>query len=120
MSIKGIKKLAQLTYSGTQINERVLRRITSKLTRSDLKLYIRVLKSIDRKRTVKVYVPNKRIITQEIKTGLAKFFENKDLEFIEEPGLIAGLRIVDNDTIYELNLKDSLENMVDYIKKSYD
>ena len=54
MSIKGIKKLAQLTYSGTQINERVLRRITSKLTRSDLKLYIRVLKSIDRKRTVKV------------------------------------------------------------------
>ena len=33
---------------------------------------------------------------------------------------MAGLRIVDNDMIYELNLKDSMENMVDYLQKTYD
>jgi F0F1-type ATP synthase delta subunit len=51
---------------------------------------------------------------------LKKFFNNKELLFIEDKSLIAGIRIIDYDIVYELNLKDSLENMIRHVQKSYD
>ncbi|MEK7572944.1 MAG: hypothetical protein AAB531_00820 [Patescibacteria group bacterium] len=120
MSLKKIKKLALKTYSDNTLNKKVLDLVSKKLSRKDLKVYINELKRINGHRIVKVYVPDRRILTDKIERSLSKFFENKELQIIEEPELIAGLRIIDNDLIYELNLRDSFDNMIEYLKETYD
>lgn len=120
MSIKKIKKLALKSYNENSLNEKILSLVSKKLNKKDLKVYISELKRINESRIVKVYVPNRKILTDRMTKSLSKFFDNKELRIIEEPDLIAGLRIIDNDLIYELNLRDSLENMIEYLKKSYD
>ncbi|MEK7186571.1 MAG: hypothetical protein AAB675_04415 [Patescibacteria group bacterium] len=120
MTTKKIRKLAEITYVDREINRNILKKASLKLTKKELKIYIKSLKNIQKKIFLKVYVPSKKIFTIEFRKSLEKFFENKELEVIEDPSLMAGLRIVDNDMIYELNLKDSMENMVDYLQKTYD
>lgn len=120
MSIKKIKKLALKTYSQASINTKMLDIVSKKLERKDLKAYINELKRINQNRIVKVYVPDRKVLNYKLEKSISKFFEGRSLMILEEPELLAGIRIVDNDLIYELNLKDSLENMVEYLKEIYD
>lgn len=120
MSIKKIKKLALKSFDENSLNEKIINIISGKLNKKNLKVYINELKRISDRRIVKVYVPDRNILTDRMTQGLSRFFNNKQLKIIEEPDLIAGLRIVDNDLIYELNLRDSFENMIEYLKETYD
>lgn len=120
MQTKKIKKLAEMTYSGNKINEKIVKLASGKLKKSELKVYLKSLKNMQKKKVLKVYVPSKKLISRDIENRLVKFFKNKELNFIEDKSLIAGIRVVDNDMIYELNLKDSFENLIEYIQRSYD
>jgi F0F1-type ATP synthase delta subunit len=57
----------------------------------------------------------------DAKSGLAKefkrIFPDKRLEFSEDKSLIAGLKLIDNDIIYDFNLKNTFENLVSYINQ---
>jgi F0F1-type ATP synthase delta subunit len=46
---------------------------------------------------------------------LGAIFRGKRLEFSEDKSLIAGIKLVDNDIIYDFNLKNTFENLVSYI-----
>ncbi|MDP2673224.1 MAG: hypothetical protein Q8O84_05410, partial [Nanoarchaeota archaeon] len=107
MLIRKIKKLALKSYNENSLNEKVISLVSKKLNKKNLKVYINELKRINDSKIVKVYVPNREFLTDKMMKSLSKFFENKELRIIEEPDLIAGLRIIDNDLIYELNLRDS-------------
>jgi F0F1-type ATP synthase delta subunit len=120
MSIKKIKKLAEHSFSNGKFDGKILTLVSSKLKKKDLKIYIKALRNIREKRIVKVYIPNMGILTESFRSSLKKFFNNKELLFIEDKSLIAGIRIIDYDIVYELNLKDSLENMIRHVQKSYD
>ncbi len=120
MTTKKIRKIAQNSFINGKLDKKVIAKVTRTFTRREFKTYVRALRIITKKRVVKVYVPNKRLVTREIKNSLLNFFQEKELDFIEEPEILAGIRIVDNDMIYELNLRDSLENMINYLRKSYD
>lgn len=120
MLIRKIKKLALKSYNGNSLNEKVIGLVSKKLNKKNLKVYINELKRINDSKIVKVYVPNREFLTNKMMQSLSKFFENKELRIIEKPDLIAGIRIIDNDLIYELNLRDSFENMIEYLKQSYD
>ena len=41
----------------------------------------------------------------------------KNIQLKEDKSLIAGIKIVDNDLIYESNVKNTLENLVSFIKQ---
>lgn len=120
MTTKKIQKLAEKTYLSENLNKGVLNKISTSLGRKKLKEYIKELKNIEKRKLVKIYVPSKKVLTNELENSLKKFFQNKKLSIIEDPSILAGIKIIDNDMVYELNLRDSLTHIIEHIQKSYD
>jgi F0F1-type ATP synthase delta subunit len=116
MTTKQIKKLATVSYTNNLLDGKKVQQIAKLLSRSQLKRYIQFLKSLEQSKTVKVVMAS-----LDAKSGLEKQlkskFPNKRLEFLEDKSLIAGMKIVDNDNIYDFSLANSFENLVSYINR---
>lgn len=116
MTIKQIKKLAESSYTRDLLDAKKVHRIVKFLSRGELKVYIGFLKSLENSKTVKVIVSRldaKTVLSKE----LGGKFPGKKLEFSEDKSLIAGLKLIDNDIIYDFNLKNTFENLVSYINQ---
>lgn len=114
MTTKQIKNLAVASYNGKLLDVKNVTRIAKMLSRGELKRYIKFLKALERSKTVKVIMSDlksKSLLIKELKNK----FPNKKIEFSEDKSLIAGLKIIDNDNIYDFNLANTLENLVSYI-----
>ena len=48
---------------------------------------------------------------------MSKLFPEKSIQFKEDKSLIGGIKIIDNDLIYEANIKNTLENLVTFINQ---
>jgi F0F1-type ATP synthase delta subunit len=116
MTTKQIKKLAMASYTGKILDLKKINRITKLLTRADLKRYIRFLKSLEKSKTVTVVTSNSDVKT-ELNKKLKQIFPGKRLEFSKDESLIAGIKLIDNDNIYDFNLKNTFENLVSYINR---
>jgi F0F1-type ATP synthase delta subunit len=114
MTTKQIKKLAIVSYTNSLLDAKKINRIAKLLNRSQLKRYIQFLKSLEKSKTVKIVMAK-----LDAKSGLEKQikskFPNKRLEFLEDKSLIAGIKLIDNDNIYDFSLANTLENLVSYI-----
>src|SRR3989344_4341165 len=113
MNVKKIKILASQSYKNSNMNGEIINKIANLLTRKELKLYIKELKLIEKKKSVIVHLPYPPTVIE--KNRLQKLFSDKKIIFIIDPSLIAGIKIVDNDLISELNLKDALERLASYV-----
>lgn len=117
MDTKKIKALVSSSYSHSEMDPKLVNFIAMRLNRSDLKKYIQELKNVEDKRTVIVVLP----FSSKLKAfSFEKLFPKKKVIYKVDPSLIAGARIIDNDTVYEFNLKDNLNRMVSYITQNYD
>ena len=116
MTTKQIKNLAIASYAGELLDIKRVTRITKLLNRSELKRYIKFLKNLEQTKTVKV-VMAKLNGEKELETELKAKFPNKRIEFLEDISLIAGMKIIDNDNIYDFNLANTFENLVSYINQ---
>lgn len=116
MTSKQIKKLAKASYTRSILDSKKVNKIVKFLNRSGLKTYIKCLKVLERSKTVQILIPNVGT-KNEIIDKLKKMFPNKKLEFIEDRSLIAGIRIVDNDNVYDFNLKNTFDNLISYINQ---
>jgi F0F1-type ATP synthase delta subunit len=116
MTTKQIKKLAVASYSANLLDIKKVNRITKLLNRTQLKRYIKFLKTLEQSKTLKVIIS-----TRDAKNGLSKelkkLFPTKKLEFSEDKSLIAGMKLIDNDIVYDFNLKNTFENLVSYINQ---
>lgn len=121
MTIDQIKTLAKGSFKGENLDPKMVLKITKLLTRNDLKLYVKALKSEERKRRVTVFLPNIKLSDKQVlQKKIAKLFPNKKIEFSIDPSLLVGLKIVDDDMIYEYNLKNTLESLSNYLESQYD
>ena len=114
MTTKQIKNLAGASYSENILDAKKTNRISKLLNRSELKRYIKFLKALEQGKTIKVImsdIKTKNLLIDEFRAK----FPNKKLEFLEDKSLIAGLKIIDNDNIYDFNLANTLGNLVSYI-----
>jgi F0F1-type ATP synthase delta subunit len=116
MTTKQIKNLAVISYTSELLDAKKVNRITKLLSRSELKRYIKSLKSLEQSKTVKV-IMTKLDKKSELEKELKTKFPNKRLEFLEDKSLIAGIKIIDNDNIYDFNLANTFENLVSYINQ---
>jgi F0F1-type ATP synthase delta subunit len=116
MTTKQIKNLAVTSYTNELLDSKKINRIVKLLNRSQLKRYIKFLKSLEQSKTVKVIMP-KLASKNELAKDLKTQFPNKRLEFYEDKSLIAGLKLIDNDNIYDFNLKNTFENLISYINQ---
>ena len=116
MTKKKIKDLVLASYKNDSLDAEKVDSIADNLPKYDLKRYIRYLKIEENKRSIIVTLP----FTQGERKILGELFPNRTIIYKKDPFLMAGVKIIDNDTLYEFDLKDTLDNIVSHIKQSYD
>lgn len=112
MSKKQIKQLAIQSYTKNNLDSKKIKLIASRLSRSDLRTYVKFLKTYENQKKVTVFMP-----MSVVKNGkeFSKIFPNKKIIFETDPSLLVGLKVVDNDNVYELSLKNILEDLKSHI-----
>ncbi|OGH23393.1 MAG: hypothetical protein A3F31_01885 [Candidatus Levybacteria bacterium RIFCSPHIGHO2_12_FULL_38_12] len=111
MTKKEIKKLALASYKGKNLDKKTVSRIVPLLSRKDIKTYINMIKLLEKKKTIIISVPGKNIKATK---QFQKLYPDKKIVYEFDPALIAGIKITDNDILYELNLKHTLDNIKQY------
>ena len=119
MKIAEIKKLAEQSFTTGNLDIKRIKRIIALLNKKQLKTYIKFLKKLENEKVLWVFTPMDKV-ENKITGKIKNMFPNKKVKYVADYSLIAGLRVIDNDMIYELNLKDFLGNMITYLKQSYD
>lgn len=116
MNSKKIDKLVLASYSNNVLNRKKVFKISTLLIKPDLKKYINGLKLTEKKRSLIVSSP----INNQDLSKFEKLFPNKKILFEKDPSLMLGVRIVDNDMVYEFSLKNSLDKIISHIEQNYD
>lgn len=119
MTKKQIQDLVEESYEDKYLNEQKVEEISNSLNRKNLKEYIKALKTRERKQTVIVTMPKSPTIQEEEK--LESVFSDKKIVYQIDPSLIAGIRVVNGDEwVYDLNVKNSLNHILEEIKEVYE
>ena len=108
MTKKVIKKLAKASYKGQNLDKKTVNRIAPKLCRKDLKAYINMIKLLENKKTIILSLATKKVLGAK---QFQSLYPNKKVVYEFDPTLLAGVKITDNDIIYEKNLRNTLENI---------
>ena len=106
MTKKQIKKLANLSYSKNKLIKDYVYKIVKILNREELKQYIKTIKNIENNKIVTLItsdIKNPAGIVNEVK----KLFPDKKIIVKEDKSIIAGIRLINKDTIYDFNLKNT-------------
>jgi len=114
MDKKKIEKLIKISYKN--IDKKKVEEIGSLLNKADLKKYIERLKSAESENNLIISSP----IDNQYEKRFQKLFPNRKIVFIQDPSLILGVKIIDNDKIYDFTLKNSFEKIINYIEQNYD
>ncbi len=116
MTKKEIKILALKSFVRDNLDSRKVKFFVKKMTRRDLRTYIRTLKELESKKKIIVFLPSlEKVKTNEFNKQINRLFPNKKIVYEEDPNLLLGTRILNNDLIYDFNLKNTLENMAETI-----
>jgi F0F1-type ATP synthase delta subunit len=114
MTKKQIKSLVLASYTNDKLDTKKINRITKILTRFELKEYIKSIKFSEKSKTITIYTPNVSTATV-LKKEIGKIFQNKKIEVIEDKKLIAGIKVIDNDDVYDFSIRNNIKNLVSYI-----
>jgi len=115
MKKKIIDKLVAQSYKANYLDQKKINKISTFLSRSDLKRYINGLKLAEKKKSLIISSP---INNQGLKK-IQKLFPDKKIIFTKDPSLMLGVKIVDNDIVYEFTLKNSLDKIISYMQENY-
>ena len=110
-----IKKLVLASYSNKILDGKKVNKIVKLLTRAELKMYIKRLKIVEKEKTVIIVLP--KISSKKATKEFQSIFPGKQVLLKEDRNLIAGIKIIDNDQVYESNIKNNLNNIISYISQ---
>jgi F0F1-type ATP synthase delta subunit len=114
MTRKIIKKLVLASYTNNNLDSKKVDKIAKLLNRQELKAYIKAIKNYEKGKSVTLLTPDSANNKTDV-NELKKLFPDKKILLEQDKSLLAGIRIIDNDTIYDFNLKNTLQNLVSYI-----
>src|SRR5947208_3262232 len=106
MKKRQIKKLAEQSYK--ILDEKKIDKIASLLSRKDLKEYVRQLKIIEKAHEVIIDLPSIKGYNKN-NNFFEDLFTGKKIVYREEPNLLLGVRVTDNDLVYDMSLRSRLE-----------
>ncbi len=115
---KLIEKLVMASYTDKNLDLEKVQKIVGFLNRQMLKSYIKALKRYEKKNTVIVDLP--LVAETDDKKEIQHLFGEKIILYNTDPTLLAGIRITDDDIIYELSIKNSLNKILESIEQNYD
>lgn len=113
MTIKQIKLLAVKSFTRNELDPKKTKFFSAKMKRKDLRNYIREIKAIDDKNKVTIVVPEMKNLNKSNISVLLKHYKGKKIIYSEDPNLLVGIKVIDNDLIYDFNLKNSLESVLE-------
>ncbi|GIW61615.1 MAG: hypothetical protein KatS3mg089_0467 [Patescibacteria group bacterium] len=117
MNKKFLQQLVIQSYTNGKLDPEKVNRIADLLTKKELQLYIKGLKNWEKQQKVIVDVP---VVTNDIKGKIQELFPGKQIVINTDPSLILGVRIHQNDNVYEMSLKDALEKITEHVEELYD
>lgn len=111
-----LKQLLDVSYDeqGILIQNKVVA-IADHLKRKDLKSYIKALKTNEAKTTVVIETSSQK--KNLVDTAVRKLFPNKKIRYIHSPDLLLGIKVTDNDMVYEANLSHSFNALLNNIRE---
>ncbi len=110
-----LENLANLSYTGDSLDEKTVSAVADRLKRGNLKRYIKELRMRENKNRVIVTLPFQP--DENDKKRFGDIFAGKNILFNIDQSLLMGVQIINNDIIYNLNLKDSLERIVSHVSE---
>jgi mRNA-degrading endonuclease YafQ of YafQ-DinJ toxin-antitoxin module len=113
MKKKLLKQLVLESYDKGHLLEKKALLIADQLDRKELKQYISALKQSEKLRTVFVDMPFDG--NDDDMRSLQSLFPDKKIVLRTEESLLAGMRIVNNDDIFEMNLKHNLDAIIEHV-----
>ena len=116
MNKKKIDKLVLASYVNSVLSRKAVNKISTLLSNSDLKKYINGLRLTEKRKSLIVSISTNN---QDL-SKFEKLFPNKKILFRKDPSLMLGVKIVDNDMVYEFTLKNSLDKIISHIEQNYD
>ncbi len=118
---KYVKQLALASYTKNELDSKKVKKIVGFLNKNNLKQYIKELKLLENRKTITILSPSFNKKTEEvIKKQFAKAFPDKKIIVNSDPSLILGVKVIENDLIYDLSLRNTLDNLSIYINQRYD
>lgn len=118
MTKKQLENLVLQSYSKDLLDAKKVSFIASLLTRFQLKEYIRGLKSFENQKTVNVILS--QLPTNEQQKTISRLFPGKRIKYEIDENLLVGIKIINNDEVFDLNLKDTLDNLLSHVSAYYD
>lgn len=118
MTKRLLQQLVLASYIHNKLDAHNVDEISQRLDRQDLKAYLRALKLMEQKKKVYIALP-KASVYNTSKKDLEHLFPEKELIVEEDPSLLLGMRVVDNDMVYEMSLKNQLESILDEVEQQY-
>lgn len=113
MTKKQLKNLVLQSYTKGLLDEKKVKSAALILTRSQLKQYIKELKNYESKKTVSINAA--QLPTKAYQQIFLHLFPGKQIVYTVDPTLLVGIQIVNNDLVYNFNLKDTLDNLLSHV-----
>ncbi|HYK08845.1 MAG TPA: hypothetical protein VEW42_05090 [Candidatus Eisenbacteria bacterium] len=107
MTKKIISQLVEASYTKGQLDNKKVERVAKLLTRADLKKYIRGLKLVEKANTISLVLPDSKLYNKSL-LGNVK----KQVKVLEDKSLLLGIKVIDNDTVYDMSLKSNIERFI--------
>lgn len=117
MTKKQITQLVQASYTKNSLDKKTIERIATLLSRADLKQYIRALKLSEKAKTISLVLPDATLYNSA-KKSFESLFTDKRIVVEEDPSLLLGIKVIDNDIVYDLSLKNSLDSFAKEVAES--
>lgn len=107
------KELVKISYTNGKLDDKSVKAIGEKLNRKLLKEYIKGLKQEEKKSMVFVTTP--KPLTTANREKIKKLFSNKRIVEEIDPTMINGIKIVENDEEYEMDLNRVFHDIIRFI-----
>lgn len=105
----------ELSYTNDALDQKAAETIAGQLKRKELKQYINALRQYEFAKTVTVTLP--KDAEKKYEDMIKVLFRNRKIVYNRDKSLIGGLRIQDNDSIYELSIKEVLGSLYKFVTK---
>jgi len=120
MTKKQIDQLVFQSYTRDDLDLKKIQRYIVGLSRRDIKRFIRAVRNFEKKQSVEVIMPSENYRQSVNEKVIKALFSKRNIRYAIDPTIIAGARIINDDIVYDFNLKNTLEAILENIEKQYD
>jgi len=111
MNDRILKQLAELSLTADgAIDENAREYVLTRLSRADIRRYVVFLKSVLKER--RVWVRSASPADKAVKERMASLFPGKELRFVADPALGAGMQVEYGDNVINISVKNMIENTI--------